>query len=169
MPRDTLFASPHLGPMHTSVTPPDRMWAHSEQTLGGKKPFCVQAAAPSPPAPLGWEPGLRGCPSALPCGLSPPPQPGASLPWPGWHGSAQPLAGSPQSLSLMLSWRAGPSGTALSWILLAAMFSSKRCCQTTVSGAMSPRSRRAPATLVLGVGWGENGRVGEGDPRAEGV
>lgn len=92
----------------------------------------------------------------MPCGS--PRRPGgcqaalAGLGWPG-HGAAQPLAESPQSLSLTLSRRAGPSGTALSWIPLAAMFSNKRCCQTTVSGAMSPRSCRAPPSPVIGVGW----------------
>lgn len=170
-PRDSLFASSHPGPMRTSLIFPKRMPAHSEQGLGNKKPLFVQAATPSSPTPHGWEPGLRRCPSALPCGS--PRRPGgcqSALAGLAGHGAAQPLADSPQSLSLMLSRRAGPSGTALSWIPLATMFSSKHCCQTTVSGAMSPRSCRAPATPVIGVGWrGQKRRVGDGDPRAEGT
>lgn len=40
-PRDSLFASSHLGPMRTSLTPPKQltMTAHSEQAPGSKKPF----------------------------------------------------------------------------------------------------------------------------------
>lgn len=80
VPRDSLFASCHLGPMRTSPTPPKRMPAHSEQAPGSKKPFFIQAATPSSQTLLGWEPGLR-CPAALPDA-----QVGARLPWRGWAG-----------------------------------------------------------------------------------
>lgn len=69
-PEKSLFASPDLRPLHTSITPPKRIPAHSDQALGSKKPFFVQAATPSSPAPLGREPVLPRCPSALPAALS---------------------------------------------------------------------------------------------------
>lgn len=84
------------------------MLAQSEQALGSKKPFFF---CPGSHSFLSSSARLAAGAVALPLRaalqLSPPPQPGASLPRPGWQGSAQPLAGSPQSLSLMLSWREG--------------------------------------------------------------
>lgn len=62
-PRDSPFASSHLGPMRTSLTPPKRMPAHSEQAPDSKKPFFVQAATPFSQTLLGWEPGLRLSPT----------------------------------------------------------------------------------------------------------
>lgn len=141
-PEDSLFASPHLGLMHTSVTPPKRMPAHSKQALGSKKPFFVQAATPSSPARLGWEPGLRRCPSVLPCGS--PRQPSRVPVCPGRAGSAQrsPWRGARRACHLCQAGGPVPA------VRLCPGFFSQRCFRASIAAKPSSAAQCHPGLAV---------------------
>lgn len=154
--------------MHTSVTPPKRMPAHSEQALGSKKPFFVQAATPSS-LQLRWA-GSRGCSVAPPRCL-------AALP--------TTPAGCQSALVELAQLSTALGGEPAELVTYAklegwsqrygSVLDSSRS-DVFAQALLSNHGKRRNVTQVLPCsryprargGMGEDGRVGDGDTRAEG-